>query len=245
MIEAQPRRRFSDANASPFADSQAPCRQLPTTIDSVSVSHARFAATPAVLADIYQPQVNFAVWRAGLSPAIEQEAQQLIQCARPLSLTLSGAPDALRAELQQRLRATMNAPACVERIDFCLKLYADLFEPPAVGLRLEMLDRAMCPRFHVDRLSARLVTTLFGPATQWLPNHAADRALLGPAGMNQQDEKSGLVRDVDQIQALEAGDVALMKGEGWDGNDGHGLIHRSPAVSPMERRLVLTLDWVA
>jgi hypothetical protein len=37
----------------------------------------------------------------------------------------------------------------------------------------------------------------------------------------------------------------LLKGSKWHGNEGHGLIHRSPALKEGERRLILTLDWLA
>jgi hypothetical protein len=43
---------------------------------------------------------------------------------------------------------------------------------------------------------------------------------------------------------LNAGDVALFKGERWQGNEGRGIIHRSPVPVAGERRLVLTLDWL-
>lgn len=39
--------------------------------------------------------------------------------------------------------------------------------------------------------------------------------------------------------------VGLMKGENWEGNEGYGLVHRSPiptAVQP--HRLLLTLDML-
>mgnify|MGYP000570713948 CR=1 FL=1 len=47
------------------------------------------------------------------------------------------------------------------------------------------------------------------------------------------------------IQQISAGQVALLKGEKWQGNEGAGLIHRSPALAAGERRLILTLDWLA
>jgi hypothetical protein len=48
---------------------------------------------------------------------------------------------------------------------------------------------------------------------------------------------------VDKIQTLQAGDVALLKGENWQGNEGAGLVHRSP--SGQQGRLLLSLDWLA
>lgn len=43
---------------------------------------------------------------------------------------------------------------------------------------------------------------------------------------------------------MACGEVALMKGERWQGNEGRGLVHRSPALSAGQRRLILTLDWL-
>jgi hypothetical protein len=50
---------------------------------------------------------------------------------------------------------------------------------------------------------------------------------------------------VDNIQRLQAGEVAILKGEKWLGNEGAGLVHRSPMTAPGERRLLLSLDWLA
>jgi len=51
--------------------------------------------------------------------------------------------------------------------------------------------------------------------------------------------------DGSMIERINTGEVALLKGEKWQGNEGNGLIHRSPAVVAGERRLILTLDWLA
>jgi hypothetical protein len=47
-----------------------------------------------------------------------------------------------------------------------------------------------------------------------------------------------------QIERAEAGHVLLAKGERWIGNEGGGLIHRSPKPPADERRLLLSLDWL-
>ncbi|RXT83002.1 hypothetical protein B1F69_27335, partial [Pseudomonas syringae] len=51
--------------------------------------------------------------------------------------------------------------------------------------------------------------------------------------------------DAAHIQQINSGEVALLKGERWHGNEGFGLIHRSPQLLRNERRLILTLDWLA
>lgn len=50
--------------------------------------------------------------------------------------------------------------------------------------------------------------------------------------------------DATLIEHAETGHVLLAKGEKWIGNEGGGLIHRSPQPPIGERRLLLTLDWL-
>lgn len=42
-------------------------------------------------------------------------------------------------------------PALRREFAFLLELYGDLLDCRAIGLRIERLERAMCPRWHVDR----------------------------------------------------------------------------------------------
>ena len=46
------------------------------------------------------------------------------------------------------------------------------------------------------------------------------------------------------IKQLETGHVALLKGESWQGNEGAGIVHRSPHSDSNYRRLYLTIDFV-
>ena len=57
-------------------------------------------------------------------------------------------------------------------------MYCYLFELNEIGLSLRVLDKAMCPRFHVDHVPCRLITTYTGVTTQWLPHTSVDRSKL-------------------------------------------------------------------
>jgi hypothetical protein len=129
-----------------------------------------------------------------------------------------------------------------EDIAELVDMFCYLFDLNKVGLRLTVLDRAMCSKFHVDRVPCRLVTTYQGSATEWLPHNVVNRSKLGHGSEGKSDEKSGLFPDMGDIKQLMPGDVALLKGELWEGNEGAGLVHRSPSLSAGERRLLLTLD---
>ena len=54
---------------------------------------------------------------------------------------------------------------------------------------------------------------------------------------------SGLFASFKDIQEIRQGEVALLKGEGWVGNEGAGLVHRSPQLKNNEKRLLLSLDF--
>lgn len=121
-------------------------------------------------------------------------------------------------------------------VSWLVSAFACLLGAKRVGLRLRVLDKAMCPRFHVDHVPVRLITTYAGIGSQWLREGAMDRRQLGQAAAEP--------RDPALIQQIGTGEVALFKGEKWHGNQGFGLIHRSPQPAPGERRLILTLDWL-
>jgi hypothetical protein len=121
-------------------------------------------------------------------------------------------------------------------VSWLVSAFACLLGAQRIGLRLRVLDKAMCPRFHVDHVPVRLITTYAGIGSQWLKEGAMDRRRLGEPDAEPQDDSL--------IQRISSGEVALLKGEKWHGNEGFGLIHRSPQPAPGERRLILTLDWL-
>ena len=123
-------------------------------------------------------------------------------------------------------------------------MFCVLLDIERVGLRLTVLDRAMCPRFHVDRVPCRLVCTYSGVTSEWLPHDLVDRSKLGEGNNGQPDADSGLFQSEENINRLKIGDVALLKGELWEGNENAGLVHRSPQVSTGDKRFLLTLDYI-
>lgn len=128
-------------------------------------------------------------------------------------------------------------------IAFLVEIYGDLLGCPAVGVRLEVLSRAMCPRFHVDHTGIRLLCTYRGPGTEWLEDAAADRSKLGPVSAGMCDEVSGIITDPKGIHRVKPYAIALLKGSRWQGNAGQGVVHRSPAVPVNEvPRVMLALD---
>ena len=124
------------------------------------------------------------------------------------------------------------------------ELMRELLDCESVGLRLEVLRKPMCPRFHVDRVGIRMLCTYRGTGTEYLHGGAADRARLGLAG-GASDESSGLIVNANGIVRVPQHAITLLKGSAWPGNAALGAIHRSPAVLEQDMpRVVLTLDAI-
>lgn len=135
--------------------------------------------------------------------------------------------------------------ALVNDIAFIVAVYGDLLGCSRVAVRLEVISRAMCPRFHVDRTGIRLLCTYRGPGTEWLEEGHADRARMGHGAGGMDDEHSGLIRASTGVGRVAPFAIALLKGELWQGNDHRGAIHRSPAVPEQDApRVLLALDAV-
>ncbi len=199
---------------------------------------------PTTLADVYQDIVNMAVWRRELSAELGEAVSAVLALPHGAEFTGTISPGNAEVATSQALGGEA-APALCKDIAYLVDMFCSLLGFEQAGLRLTVLKRAMCPRFHVDNVPCRFVTTYHGLGTEWLPHHAIDRSKLGRGSHGLPDCDSGLYRRADDVQRLNAGDVALLKGELWEGNENAGLVHRSPAVPAGESRLLLTLDVIS
>lgn len=220
--------------------------KIPVTIPSggAAVAHRAVAgSSPDVLADIYRDDVHMAVWQRQTAPSLAAECQSLLA-----ENTLVSQRATMAATNRRKLATTLpdlaNYPHLAADIQLLAEMFSCLFGLKAIGLRLTSLTEAMCPKFHVDRVPCRLITSYSGAGTEWLPHHSVDRRKLGTGSGGLGDAESGLYPSDEHIRRLSPGDVALLKGESWEGNEGAGLVHRSPAVGPGQRRLLLTVDFV-
>ncbi len=198
---------------------------------------------PTVLTDVYEEDTNIVIWQRELPEPLVEEVREILASLYPPELSMTVSPEAAQPAIQQALGGKA-APLLCEDAAQLVEMLCCLLGIERVGLRLTALSQAMCPKFHVDHVPCRFVTTYCGVATEWLPHASVDRARLGRGSNGLPDSESGLYRREADIQQLEAGDVALLKGELWEGNEEAGLVHRSPAVPAGESRLLLTLDVV-
>jgi hypothetical protein len=204
---------------------------------------AVFGKSPGILPPIFRNDVHMAVWQRQIASTLISKSELL--AARGLINHQMTVSVAKLGCLQERLSFLEPYPRLKEDIQLLTEMFSCLFDPKYIGLRLTTLTEAMCPRFHVDKVSCRLITTYVGAGTEWLPYHDVDRSKLGAGCGGRADADSGLYPSAQCIQTLTSGDVALLKGESWESNEGAGLVHRSPAVEPAQQRLLLTLDSIS
>jgi hypothetical protein len=195
-----------------------------------------------VLTDIYREDINIAVWQRELSDTLKKSVDSFVVSNPNLQISMTLTPQDALSSVSDALGNT-DQLELIENIVELVDMFCCLFELKRAGLRLRALDRAMCPRFHVDKVPCRLITTFQGIATEWLSHQVVNREKLGAGNNGKSDSQSGIFKNQREIRRLSSGDVALLKGELWDGNEGAGLVHRSPTLTAGQRRLLLTLDF--
>lgn len=217
----------------------------PIKAESIAFRCAAESIEPVVLADIYREETNIVIWRRELPSSLRTAVDNFLKANSRFQTSVTVTPKSALASITEALGNSDCYSALSENIAELVDMFCCLFDLGHAGLRLTALDRAMCPKFHTDKVPCRLVTTYQGVATEWLPHNCVDRTKLGPGSQGLPDEHSGLFQNKNVIRQLQAGDVALLKGERWEGNEGGGLVHRSPFASPEQKRLLLTLDFIS
>jgi len=192
----------------------------------------------ADLVRIFEPDIQVCAWQREIDPAIAAYLshvepageQQLLETMTP------GSKPAL-----DRLPEAPGREALMDDLVLLRDIICELLACEAVGLRLARIDHAMCPGWHIDRTGIRLVCTYQGPGTEWLDDQDVDRSYLqSPDHANKAFNQAA------------AGELVLLKGSLWQGNDDFGAVHRSPELSQSEAassdgvstslRTVITLD---
>ena len=208
----------------------------------VKIRRAAQGNQPRIFTDIYRDDTNIAIWQRELPETLKDSVDAFLKSNPTFQVSMTVTPDSALASVSESMGISSESELC-ENIAELVDMFCCLFSLRRAGLRLTVLDRAMCPRFHVDKVPSRLVTTYQGIATEWLSHQVVNRKKLGAGNQGKPDLESGLFKNTQDIQRLTCGDVALLKGELWEGNENAGLVHRSPLISAGEHRLLLTLDF--
>lgn len=212
-------------------------------IATPSTRQAVLGGSPDILPNIYKDSVNMVVWQRAPTATLSKECQTLLT-GKGLTSHRTTMSAAKIRNLDEKLPVLASSPHLRADIRLLAEMFSCLFGLRAIGLRLTTLTEPMCPRFHVDRVPCRLITTYVGNGTEWLPHQLVDRSKLGSGNGGLSDTASGLIPSEQQIQRLSPGDVALFKGELWEGNEGAGVVHRSPPADCSQQRLLLSIDFV-
>ena len=219
--------------------------QLSIQSDLTSLKRGHYArgGDPKILTEIYDDAINIAIWESAISTKLASAVKTIMASSPNLQVSEVIAVTSAKDHLAKIVGEEDASAELREDIAELVEMFCCLFDLKRTGLRLAVLGRAMCPRFHVDHVPCRLLKTYAGAATQWIPHEFVDRAKLGVNSHNQPDEKSGLFQRETDLENIEPGHVAILKGERWEGNEGAGLVHRSPELNDGERRLFLSLDF--
>lgn len=163
-------------------------------------------------------------------------ARQLIHSHQFLRLQWvqpADSPDAPKNELPSTIDADTHTALCDE-IAEASEILGELMGCKRAGIRLESLNAPMCPRFHADHVPCRMLMTIIGLATEWIPNSDVDWAVFADL-----DTMAPPIQANRSIQQLTTGHWSILKGGAWQDSFG-GVVHRSPHGTG--ERLLLTLD---
>jgi len=196
---------------------------------------------PTILSDIYQSEINIAIWQRKLPATLQNSVKTFLTLNPIFQKKMILTPQDALSRVRESFNNNMTEVS--EDIAELVDMFCYLFELKQAAMRIKVLDRAMCPKFHVDRVPCRLVTTYQSIASEWLPHEVLDHTKLGWGSNGLPDNESGLYKSKSDIQQLNCGDVALLKGTLWEDNENAALVHRSPILPTNEKRLVLTLDF--
>lgn len=132
------------------------------------------------------------------------------------SVVTAASAEVRAAEALDALR--IASPAIVADIIALSLSFLAQFGADEVSLRVEVVDKQSCPKFHCDNVRMRLVTIYHGPTTEYVRVDAPEAIRVAP------------------LFAL-----VFLKGCQHP-NHADAVHHRSPAVPPGSKRLCVILD---
>lgn len=172
------------------------------------------------------PGIGAALWERRLPADAAAALDAASPSALPACRTTLAPDDAAEAVAAAgRAAGTPEAAIAFLAADVAAlaRRFSDLMAVARLELRLAVVRRATCPRWHADAVRARLLCAYRGAGT-----------LIGPAGAGGAPTR---------IESLPRGTVAVLRGSAWPGAERTALVHRSPAVEDeTATRLLLALD---
>lgn len=203
-----------------------------------------FTDSSIELSKIFKEEINILIWQRIINDKLLKAGEYILDRHPELAISEVVKPEEIERILIKEIDSSHEVACISKDISKIVKIFCTLFNVNSVWLRLDAIDKPMCPRFHADYLKCRLVSTYIGPATQWIPHDLVNHSKLGSGNKGKSDKESGLfLKDAD-IKQLNIADIGLLKGEAWEGNQGGGIVHRSPHSEDSKQRLYMTIDFV-
>ncbi|SDE08054.1 DUF1826 domain-containing protein [Limimaricola pyoseonensis] len=163
------------------------------------------------------PLASFQQWIEGLDPAVLPRARVILRPEAARDAVIAASDSAGLPDVPERARLADDVAALAD-------IFAELTRARWLRLRLDVIATNACRRFHIDRVTARLVCTYRGSGTQYGVSAQGDPAI---------------------VHAVPTGSPFVMRGTLWPGATGPELLHRSPPIKGTgETRLMLVLDPV-
>ena len=187
-------------------------------------------------ADIYSKDVELVCMTHSQSSYMDSLGKEILSAREDIELQWIQSLDDLRivdellpmsveSEGRQMLANQIKESCCMLQENLNCKY---------VGVRLLTLNKPMCPRFHVDQIPCRLLITISGGGTEWIPNEDVDWEVFEDT--TNQDVP---LKEKKKVKQFKAGEWSLLKGGTWQ-SQFKGVVHRSPNIN--EDRLMLSLD---
>jgi len=219
-----------------------PERTASSATESIELpEHVALANQAGDLAAITHPERNLAIWPRELAPPL-RAALADPRFDSPLNLRRDLQAARVAVELDDavaRLELASFGAALALREDF-LMLARAFFEFCGVGrvrFSVDRVEDGMCRAFHADQYRLRLICTYRGAGTEWLADADVRRGMLSCADLDARYESHA------RIRRLRSGWVAVLKGEGFAGAEGRGIVHRSPQPQDGDpARILVRLD---
>jgi hypothetical protein len=197
-----------------------------------------------VLRLIRQPEVSLCLWQRWPDADLAGWMSQ----ALPLSFRVECY--AFVEEILRGVAVTDRLPDAPlrARLTADLQRLVDLFcelRPEGRGqmvhLKLAAVEQADCPVLHTDWVTLRMICTYVGAGTEYAAAHAVQRAALCRPLGSHAETNAAILRDPQGLRRMPPCSVGLMKGNGYPGHEGRGLVHRSPPKGG-GRRIKLIID---
>ncbi len=172
-------------------------------------------------------------------PAVVAEFAQQLVVQRRLGKTLEAectVTDGQLGGLHTRVRSYADLDGYADFcawVDFWAMEFARRAEAAVVHVSMSHSRQPTCPRFHVDNVPLRFISTLHGSGTQWL--RARDVERTADNAIKQQV-------DPQIIQQMPSGSVGFFRGACGESASVGGIVHRSPLNE--EDRVVLKIDKI-